>query len=230
MKCVWMKVLYDHQGRASSIFKPHSRLRTWHGSTEESRTCVLKIARRTFWTYQNIWKLFVHLHSCQSKTLSCEPQAASHYAKSNRAVELSSVSQCSVSKYSLTAHIGGDLEVFLCLDIKTTKTTVLGIHRHDIPCLQREQNKQLPKPQIHRIWRNVRICFGVILSEMSICVCVCKCMKDPQIFHALEVRESVLAWNHIAAVLLGNKSYIKAVSPTLLFELEQVSIYYFCLS
>lgn len=38
----------------------------------------------------------------------------------------------------------------------------LGNYRHEIPCLQREQNKQLSKPQIHQIWRNTRKCVDVI--------------------------------------------------------------------
>lgn len=74
--------------------------------------------------HQNVGNLFTHLHSCHSKTLSCEQPAASYYAKSNKTVELSLVSQSNISKYSLTTHIGEDLEVCLCLDIKTTKTTV----------------------------------------------------------------------------------------------------------
>lgn len=47
-----------------------------------------------------------------------------YYAKSNKTVELSLVSQSNISKYSLTTHIQEDLEVCLCTDLKTTKTMI----------------------------------------------------------------------------------------------------------
>lgn len=118
---------------------------------------------------QNVWNICTRRHSCHSKTLSCEQPAASHYAKSNKTVELSLVSQSNISKYSLTTHIGGDLEVCLCVDIEDNGR---GNYWHEIPCLQREQSKQLPKPQIHQIWRNTRKCFCMIHNgDVHLCVC-----------------------------------------------------------
>lgn len=96
-------------------------------ATGDQRSLAHHIFKYVYCTsriYQNMWNIFAHLHNCQSKTLSCEQPAASHYAKSNKAVELSLVSQSNISKYSLTTHIGEDLEVCLCLDINTTKTMV----------------------------------------------------------------------------------------------------------
>lgn len=160
-----------HSKNRCAIFKPHARLCKWYwGSMESCSPCSVYF---TSGIYQNVWNICTRRHSCHSKTLSCEQPAASHYAKSNKTVELSLVSQSNISKYSLTTHIGRDLEVCLCADIEDNGR---GNYRHEIPCLQREQSKQLSKPQIHQIWKNTRKCFCVILNgDVHLCVCLCVC-------------------------------------------------------
>lgn len=138
-------------------------------------TTFLKSVYRTSRIYQKIWNLFTHLHSCHSKTLSCEQPAASHYAKSNKTVELSLVSQSNISKYSLTTHIGEDLEVCLCLDIKTTKTTVGATTgtRYLVCRGNRINNFLSPKSTKSEGIRESALVWS--LTEMSICVRVCVC-------------------------------------------------------
>lgn len=120
--------------------------------------CIVRVCVRNICT---------HRHSCHS--LSCEQPAASHYAKSNKTVELSLVSQSNISKYTLTTHIGEDLEVWLCVDIEDN---VWGNYRHETPRLEREESKQLSKSQIHQIWGNSRQCFYVIFNEDApLCMC-----------------------------------------------------------
>lgn len=117
--------------------------------------------------YVCVWNICTQCHSRHS--LSCEQPAAFHYAKSNKTVELSLVSQSNISKYTLTTHIGEDLEVWLCVDIEDN---VRGNYRHETPRLEREESKQLSKSQIHQIWGNSRQCFYVIFNEDAhLCMC-----------------------------------------------------------
>lgn len=161
---IFMKLIYYHQ---SAIFKPHtSRL------NEVSFATFLRVYRRPA-LLENVWNIFTHLHSCHSKTLSCEQPAASHYAKSNKTVELSLVSQSNISKYSLTTHIGEDLEVCLCLDIKTTKTTVWATTgMRYLVCRGNRTNNflSLKSTKSGRIRESALVW---ALTEMSICVYVC---------------------------------------------------------
>lgn len=84
---------------------------------------------------------------------------------------MSSVSQSNVSKYSLTAHIGGDLEDFLCLDIEDSEDNGLDRRLRDtLPAKGGERDRQLPKPQIPQIWRNTRRRFDP-RRRTSICAC-----------------------------------------------------------
>ena len=149
--------------------------------------CTSRICR-------NVWNIFAHLQSCHSNTLSCEQPAASYYAKSNKTVELSLVSQSNISKYSLTTHTGKDFEVCLCLDIKTMKTTVgattgmrylvcRGSRTNNF--LSHKSTKSEGMPASASVWS---------LTEMSICVCVCLfCVEDLLIFQAAQIRKSVPA-------------------------------------
>lgn len=135
---------------------------------------VFKYVYHTSRIYQNMWNIFPHLHNCQSKTLSCEQPAASHYAKSNKAVELSLVSQSNISKYSLTTHIGEDLEVCLCLDINTTKTTVWaptgmrylvcrGNRTNNFLSLKSTESERMQGSSL--VWS--------LYGNVHLCVCVC---------------------------------------------------------
>lgn len=148
-----------------AIFKPHPR-RWYLGSLDCGLPYFLYF---TCGIYENVRNICTSHHSCHSKTLSCEQPAASHYAKSNKTVELSLVSQSNISKYSLTTHIGEDLEVCLCLDIKHSGW---GNYRHKIPCLLREVNKHLPKPQIHQIWKKIQesAFFLILYGDVHLCV------------------------------------------------------------
>lgn len=95
---------------------------------------------------------------------------------SNKTVELSLVSQSTISKYSLTTHIGEDLEVCLRLDIERN-----GRHARDtLSAGGAEQTANSLKPQIHQIWRETGQCFCLILNgldrlraSVSLCVYVC---------------------------------------------------------
>lgn len=64
---------------------------------------------------------------------------------SNKTVELSLVSQSNISKYSLTTHIGGDLEVCLRRDIERGG----GQARGTLSAGAAEQTANSLKPQIH---------------------------------------------------------------------------------
>ena len=129
--------------------------------------------------HQNMWNLFAHFHSCHSKTLSCKQPAAAHYAKSNKTVELSLVSQSNISKYSLTTNIGEDLEVCLCLDIKTTKTTVWATTAmRYLVCRGNRTNNflSLKSTKSEGIEESSALVWS--LTAMSICVSVCVCVWE----------------------------------------------------
>lgn len=122
------------------------------------------------------WNVFTHLHSCHSTTLSCEQPAASHYAISNKTVELSLVSQSSISKYSLTTLIATDLEVCLCLDITTTKTTVWeSTGMRYLVCRGSRTNNSLSlkSTKSGEMWESDLVWSR---TDMSICLCVCVCV------------------------------------------------------
>lgn len=81
---------------------------------------------------------------------------------SNKTVELSLVSQSNISKYSLTTHIGEDLEVCLCLDIERNGRQA----RDTLSAGGAEQTANSLKPQIHQIWRETGQCFRLILNGL----------------------------------------------------------------
>lgn len=143
-----------------------------------------------------VWNICTHRQSCHS--LSCEQPAASHYAKSNKTVGLSLVSQSNISKYTLTTHIGEDLEVWLCVDIEDN---VWGNYRHETPRLEREESKQLSTSQIHQIWGSSRQCFYVISSEDAH-LCMWEGFEHKIFTSTLQC----LTWSHKAAVSQAHKA------------------------